>query len=344
MIKLDRKIGGKDIVVESHDNMHFDEITALFLAEKFASHEFFDRYCPDGILRLGVEGGPFDEHPVNGEPLKSGNECCTTLIAKALGVIDDPALEKIIRFVINTDLKGAGQPFDLASVVKQLYQKNDSKPEEVIEWATVGLEAKYQEQLRFFGNARNEFLNKAEIEDVQGPGGRILKMVVIVSDEENVCKFARSSHGCNAAIVIQKQLSGNVQIYTNKQLRLVLFDTAQMIRLAEQEAKGQIIVDDWRELASEGKVEGAEEWYFHHGGQMLLNGSLTAKNVPPTKLTLNQIKDIIRVGINPNAFEPKRKIECERGICTSTFNDPCFWYRIGLMRCRQVRYKMHDES
>lgn len=349
----------------THSQPHIDEIAAIWLLRKFGENDFpgistakvifWDigdkvldgrspaEYESEGALLVGVGGGRFDEHPIANSGRKQG-ECAATLVAKALRIEGEPSLEKILKFIATSDLKGVGHPFDLGYIVKLLHQQYPNDPEKVIEWAMMGLEAKYQEQLRFWSSTRQEFERIAEVEEIVGPGGRVLKMASFVSDNEQMNKFARSIHGGQAAIIIQQQSSGNVQIYTNRHFRLTLYDIAQMIRLAEQQAKGKVTTREWKKLAAEGKVEGVEEWFFHHAGQMLLNGSLTAKDVPPTRLSLEQIKEIVRIGINPHSFEPTRASYCKRGICRSTNKDPCPWYIWGLHRCRLIRFKMRKEK
>ena len=350
--------------IVTHVNPHLDEITAIWLLRRFGEKKFLgistakitfwstggqapdgrsaEDYEREGILLIGIGGGCFDEHPANGSARKKG-ECAATLVAKALGVDNDPALEKILKFAVNSDLKGTSHLFDLASIVKVLHQEYPDNPEKVMEWATIGLEAKYQEQLQFFNAAielaKADFEKDANIENILGPHGRTLKMATIISDNPQMSKFARSDYGGNADIVIQQRSSGNVQIFTNRFSGLVLYDVVQMIRLAEQEVKGKIVTTDWKELASEGKVEGVEEWYFQKAGQMLLNGSLTATQVPSTRLSLEKIKEIVRIGVNPMAFQPERAPGCQQGVCSSTLRQPCPWYQFGLHRCREIRFK-----
>lgn len=351
----------------THERPHLDEIVGIWLLRKFGEEKFpgisaaevtfwsigggipdpdlrSAEDCErDGVLLIGVGGGRFDEHPIiNGE--RKQDECVATLVAKAIGIDDDPSFEKILKFVANNDLRGVEQPFDLARLVKLLHQLYPDNPEKVMEWTMTGLEAKYREQSQFWNSTKQEFERTAEVEEIPGPRGKVLKMVSFASDDEQMSKFALSVSGGRAAIIIQKRSSGNVQIFTNKQFGLTLYDIAQMIRLVEQQAKGRVLTTEWKMLSSEGTVEGAEEWYFFHAGQMLLNGSLTAKNVPPTKLSIEQIKEIVRIGINRDAFEPKRASDCKQRVCTSTWNNPCPWYIWGLHRCRLVRFEMSQKK
>lgn len=338
-------------IIATHPKPHLDEIAAIWLLRKFGKEKFPgikhaeiqywnetditetpEKYESQGIVLLGIGNGKFDEHPglENG---RKENECCATLIAKYLDIDDDPALEKILKFVLNNDLKASAHPFDLAYVTNVLHRQSPNNPEKIIEWTTTGLEAKYQEQLQFFTATKKEFEKATKIEQIQC-NGKTVNLVIAVSDDGQMSKFARSFHGCNAAIVIQKLSSGNVQIFSNKKFKITFYDVAQMLRLEEQKAKGKLITTDWKELATEGKVEGAEEWFFHKEGQLLLNGSFTAPNVPPTQISLKQITELVKIGVNRNQFYKN----CDSRGCRN-----CPWYSWGLHRCRKLRFEKHSK-
>lgn len=342
MVQFKVRIGGRETLIGFHENPHFDEILAWWLLESFGTEEFLEEYAPNATLQIGIGAGPFDEHPGLGNEKKEG-ECAATLVAKALGVDDDPALEPLLRYVRVRDLHGGAHPFELEALVKVLHQQFPDRPSKVIRWVETAIEAKYQEQLQFMTETKAEFEQVAEIEEIPGPNRKMLKMVSVVSDNPLMNKFARSSHGGCAAIVIQKHLSGdlagNVQIFTDKRAGIDLRDVIRLIRLEEQKTKGEVVTDRWKALEAEGKVEGAEEWYYHQEGQMLLNGSLTAPNVPPTHLSLKKIKELVKIGVNPRAFEPSRAHRCQKGTCSGTKFNPCPWYPWGLIRCRRIRYK-----
>ena len=343
----------------THKRPHLDEISAIWLLRKFGDSKFpgvsiakieywsggnapdgrnAEEYEKDGILLLGVGGGRFDEHP-NADEGRKKDECAFTLVAKSLEVYDDLALERIIKFVTNNDLRGSIQPFDLAGIIRSYQEQNSDNQEAITQWISFGLDVAYEKQ-RLFVATEKEFKQAAKIEEIPGPNGKTLKMVTIVSDNEQMAQFARSEQGCKAAIVIQKNTAGNVAILTSQKFGLALFDVARMIRLAEQLRKGKIVTADWKTLSSEGKIDGAEEWFFHHKLQALLNGSLTAPDTPPTKIPLDVIGETVRVGLNPDSFEPERAEDCKSGICTSTPSNSCPWYAWGLVRCRAIRWAM----
>jgi hypothetical protein len=337
LLELEIEVVGKKVVIRTHERPHFDEIVAKWLIEKYADKEFLQKYASGGIIEVGIGGGPFDEHRKDKE--EKQEECAATLVAKALGLDDDPVFKKLLRFTVTTDQKGGSQPFDIASLTKILHQQFPNNPEKVIKWVEMGIEAKYYEQSQFFKEAREEFRKAGKIEWIKGPGGQKLKMVSIISGNSQVAKYARSVNGGQAAIVIQKHPKGNVQIFTNKRFRLKLFDVVRVIRLEEQKAKGKVIVRDWQKLESEGEIEGIEEWFYYKIGEMLLNGSLTAPDVPPSRLSLERIEELVKIALDSRSFEPSRASTCQSGICSSTWKDPCPWYEWGLQRCRKIRYR-----
>lgn len=337
-------------VLATHYGPHLDEIAAIWLLRKFGTEEFtgvetaeikyWDKtdikqtpedYEAQGTILLGIGRGKFDEHPDVKKERKE-DECCATLVAKHLGIDEEPALKEILEFVKKSDLKMVTDPFNPSVVIKDFHREHPDNPEKAIEWAIVMLEVKYRKQKRFLVETKKEFDEKAQIEDVE-INEKTLKLVTIVSDDSQISSLARSKSGCEAAVIIQKSSRGNVQIFPNRKYGISFYDVAQMIRLEEQEVKRQMITTDWEELAKEGKVEGAEEWFFHKEGQFLLNGSSTAPNIPPTQISLERIIELVKIGVNRNQFHKS----CDFKRCKS-----CPWYSWGLHRCRKLRFRQYN--
>jgi hypothetical protein len=104
----------------------------------------------------------------------------------------------------------------------------------------------------------------------------------------------------------------------------------KLIRLAELAAKGLAPNADEEKLVAEGQLAGVLEWFYHKHGQMLLNGSLTQADVPPTRLSLERIAELVKIGLDPNLVKP---------LCRSTgrcLGDVCDWYSWQLERCRRL--------
>jgi len=342
----------------THERPHLDEIVAIWLLRKFGETRFPgigaaavsftsirklaetglkpEDYEARGTLLLGIGGGRFDEHPT-AEGGRKPDECATTLVAKELGVGDDPSLAKILKFVKAADVDGNASPFDISYVVKLLHGQYPADPQRAIEWSLVAIEAKYQEQLRFFTVVKPEFDARARVEEIT-MGQKRLRIVTIDSDEEGIHKYARSEFGARAAIVIQRRASGSVAIFGNKQAGVDLREAAKLIRLAEREAKGLDPAADDPKLLEEGYSPGAEEWFYHKQGQMLLNGSLTQADVPATRLSLERIAELVKIGVDPARVKP---------LCQSTgrcIGDVCDWYAWSLARCAKLRVPASDRS
>jgi hypothetical protein len=358
----------KVVAIATHSSPHLDEIAGICLLKLFGQEKFpgikrakivlwnssgtpdgrsIDEWEHEGVLIVGMAGSRFDEHPVQGSEGKKG-ECATTLIARYLGIDDDPALEPILKYVLSVDskvldCKDGGQFFDLSALIKMLHKKHPDKPARVIQFAKEAFMAIYEQQKSFFGQTKDEFEAKGQIEMVPGPKGKKVKLLTIESDDPNMQKFARSRFGGICDIIVQKKSSGNVQIFTNRFAGLRINDVVRIVRHAEQKKRGKIVTGDWKQLEAEGTLPGAEMWYYHADGQMLLNGSLTANGVEATALPLSLIVSAVKIGVNPAHFEEKRKAECARKICTSQLKNPCLYYDWGLSRCRTIRYQMKNQ-
>jgi hypothetical protein len=330
MVRIEIEIEGKKFPVETHDlPLHLDEMVSCFLLEEYADSEFLKKHAPEGVIRIGVGGGEFDEHPTQTSERKEG-ECAATLVAKALGVEDEPGLKRILRFTLSRDLKGGGSPFDLAAITKLVSES--FSPQDTYEWVKKFLKIRYEQDLAFETSTKDEYQKIAK-EVVVPVGQKQLKIVVLESDDPLVKKFALSLEG-GGAVAIQKWPSGHVQIFANRQrLGNGLDDVARMVRLAEQsrKRKKQIRATDRDRLASEGIVPGAEEWYYHRAGTALLNGRSPDKwGVPPTNLPLDQIVRIVKLGIDPLYFPQ----HCPKSRCIF---ERCGWYGWGLDRCQKIQ-------
>ncbi len=324
------EVAGREVFIEPHDKpVHLDEFVAAFLIEEFGDERFVQKYAKKGVIRVGVGGGEFDEHPTSTTPRKEG-ECAATLVAKALGVEKEPGLKRILDFTLSRDLKGGGHPFDLSALAKLSSECGDS-PQKTYKWVRKILEDIYDRDSEFEETAGPEYRRVAREEVIQ-VGARRLKIVVLPSNNVLVRKFALSPARGGAALVIQKWSSGHVQIFSQMRLIPNLDDVAWMIRLAEQQAKGQNLSIGFNKLASEGKVPGVEEWWYHKAGAALLNGrSPDNWGVPPTKLPLEQIKRIVQIGIDP-FYLPQH--------CRTSRNcifKECGWHSWGLNRCQNIR-------
>jgi hypothetical protein len=352
--------------IVTHKWPHVDELFAIWLLRNFGENTFpgvstaeieywstggltpdgrtAGDYENEGTLLIGVGGGHFDEHP-GAEEGRKEEKCAATLVAEALGISEFPELEKLLKFVSNNDLKGSASPFDIAYLPKVLHQQFPNDPQKVMDWVFVGFEAKYFEQRRFFIETTDEFWRVTQIERVIGPHGEALMVAVISSDNPDMSKFARSEYGCRAAVVIQKRSDGHIMVSTNQKYGLRIHDIVKMLRVREQELEveaGELkpneVVTNWKELMKEGRI-GTKRWWFQEKIQNIFNGSLTATDVPVTRISLEDILEIVLTGLDPKRFEPSFSANCLQGKCLSSSRNKCPWYKFGLSRCGTIRYK-----
>ena len=141
---------------------------------------------------------------------------------------------------------------------------------------------------------------KEELEKAQKI--RVGRYLIIVGTSNNP-KFNVAARAAEAAIVIQQNTDKHVQIFFNNKvlkpqiIEEISEDLIEALRLRE------ISLDPSRklpvrksDLRSVGKIPEVPEWYWfkgERGGCLLLNGSLTSPDVPPTKIPLEEIAEIV---------------------------------------------------
>ncbi len=258
--------------ITTHVRPHIDEIVALWLLKEFGQTRYTGLRTAklefrkgdnsntttantvvdleeQGIIAIGIGNGRFDEHK-KGRDVPE-DQCAATLVAQFLGIKDDPALKQILKFTLNNDRKGAAHPFDIAGIIKAMYEQHPNNPMKAVKWALAAISAKYAEQFAFHNGTVEEFA-KAKIVEIDFYDNKI-RLAIVESDDTQFSKYARSQ---GIAIIIQKNSSGNVQIFTNKTVAAFrLFDVARILRHAEQQRRSAANpVTDWKELAAAGML------------------------------------------------------------------------------------------
>ncbi|MSU54685.1 MAG: hypothetical protein EXS48_02550 [Candidatus Staskawiczbacteria bacterium] len=379
-----------------HDHPHLDEILAEIVLRRKGEKHFpgigkarveFDGtggqtfvgldveelLKKDGILLLGIGRSMFDEHPGPNNEGKRG-ECTSTLVAKYLGVQDEPVLKEILEFSRLADTKGKSHPLDLASIVKSMHSEYPSA--QVADWVELGIDAllkngeclagadrldlsvllkamsmnywrQHYRVVEWLAKATTAMIRQQErfviaqkivhatpMEEIPWHSGKKIKMITTTTDNTEFNKAARAA---GAVIIIQHNEKGQVKIFTNKALAPKLDDVVRMVRLEEQETLDNVQTTNWQDLAREGSVLGADMWYFQTEANNLFNGTISHPDAEPTKIPLPMIQKIVRIAVDQQAFESKRQETCRQGICSSKPGNVCSWYALGLQRCQQIR-------
>lgn len=329
------------------------------------------------VIRIGCLKGEFDEHrPYRGERKKG--ECAATLVAAAMAAKEDAALKytkandvygqdvenglastlwMLQRMfpdrqdeVVNWGLtalksKDMAAPDDEDFSVDKIATYVAKKlPKHADAWCKLLAEGRAA-QAAAFKAAVEQVKTEGRVMIIDGPKDkkqkvRKLRLLVIKSDNTEVARASRfKDSGANADIVVVHNDRGQVNINRSARSGLTFFDLAQVLHCEEKKVRGDKTFDTWRELSSEGSASD-NIWFFASASQSLLNGSLTAPAIEPTKLSLDSIIEYIKIAVQPGKFCLKT---CWMAGCTSERDDPCPWYDWGLQRCRRTRAVSAEE-
>jgi len=290
----------------------------------------------DGVLCVGFGNGSFDVRAKKAD-------CVTSLVANAINIKTDPALIKLIEFVVYKEVEGKNYPFDLAGLVVSMNHQYPENPDIVYTWLNDVFEAKYVDYQRILKPFQFEFERIARTEKIPGYSGSTLKLAVLESDDPLVDDFIKSDFkNSDIAFLVHRRGTGHTQIITNRRFGLLIQDIVQLIRLSEQKNKKKVVTYEWKELALPGFAPGVEEWQYDDVNQTLINANFGGKLLPTTKLTLAKIVELVKLGANPKQFEPATQMACLRGQCYSRPGTPCPLYCFGLHRCRLIRHHQHN--
>ncbi len=311
----------------THPQPHVDEIVALFILQKYGEKLFpgitnariqFNRADGDangtqedgdklldmGVLLLGTGQGMFDDKSPKGV---KRNQCCTTLVAKYLGVRDNPELRQLIEYTLNNDRDGASTPCDLNNIIRALYFKYGDDQLSAVSSALDLVEALWKVQYDFHVNGSKAFANADRPTFMRN--GKEMKVAILMTDNLQAAKYALYK---GADIVVKRDFHGHIQILVNNRTLggVSLENVVRILRSEEQRAtKPDQPVTDWQQLGMEGMLL---NWYYQCEGnfQSILNGSKTAPNVTPSLLHSDEIFSAIVAGLTDGWQEYKRQFSC----------------------------------
>ena len=342
-----------NVSIAVHPGPHTDELLAIMMIQKAATRQFVMDHQAETI-GLGVEGGPYDEHPNNGKPRKVG-ECTATLVGKALGIHQDPVWERMLRFAYWVDQgepmprvdDGEGSfpeewnhPFDINNLFKCHWRRLSKGKKEVpvekgLEYVTWALEIldNFWAQQRDFIAAEEEIRKNSETRTMMHKG-RPLDVMLIRSDNPEINAAAR--YFFRAGLVIIRHSLGHVRIFRNKQNGVGLDDLMKLITIRECELRGEPYTGRWDELKNEGEGPGGIWYYFRQHG-MLLNGSEQHEK-PSTVINDDELLRLVATALDTDLFHPPLEDTCKKGSCRHSRTTPCPLYQYGLGRCQKERY------
>lgn len=312
---------------------HIDTIASIFLLKTFGQEHYpgvenakieYWNQAPEGKTSEGLEnegvllvdmgGGKFDHHH---DSHGKKNDCAATLIAKHLGISQDPALSKLLAFVKRDDLQGKGtlsrdtidRAFGMSAIVMNLNRDYPEHPDYVIDVVHRIFLAHYHEEYR------RKVLMPEEWKQLQRSGKgvqfyigekqTVLKVAMIESDSKGLIGFLRAVPSVKANVVVQRCSSGHTNIVTSQsQPRIDLRPVIKAIRQAEAEAKGVKLRANEDDLQKPGKLEGVEEWYYDTAANTLQNGGAAPEGVTPTKLAMPVLRQILEKHLRADSYTP----------------------------------------
>ncbi|MFH1535379.1 MAG: hypothetical protein ABIF80_05390, partial [Patescibacteria group bacterium] len=286
--------------------------------------------------------GKFDHHTQEGGKDTSG-ECATTLVAKYLGVDNDPALRKLLTYVKRDDLEGKGiisndpidRAFGLSGLIMNLNREYQNDPQKIIDIVMPIFLSHYREERKRMTLLPQEWEklqkeNKTDQFEVF-QGKKLVKIIMVENDDISLVGFLRANPNTKADVVVQRLSSGHTNIITKQIRDINLKDVAVMLRIEEARKKNVVLeVKSIDELSAPHRLKGVEEWYYDTTANSIQNGGIAPEGVTPTKLSLDEVKEVLKNSLNPN----KLSDTCPR---TSCLKEDCNFYDYHLGRCRQIQ-------
>ncbi|MEX2055228.1 MAG: hypothetical protein WD972_03525 [Candidatus Andersenbacteria bacterium] len=310
MLELTREIAGEIIIVRMHEAPHIDELVALLMFEEHGTTEALDYAChvidDNSVLSLGCEGSRLDEHQESLYPQRQ--DCCATLVAKLLGLMEDPVWEPLLTFVYLTDTgkrlngkKGLGRHvYDIGNLFKTHWRYSQATMA-MTEQVKVGVVEQCLAVLKrtiwdqsYFVRAVAEIQERGVVEDVtNGP-----RVVLIESDNHQANAAARKHFKADVVVLRQPIQQTHIFASQNRKKRprhlAAGFDRlAAALSRAELALQGndpRIVPDS---VTREGRLP--DKCWYYHRPHALHNGTESyPTEYPPSQLTNDEIMDIIR--------------------------------------------------
>ena len=302
-----------------HSNPHLDEVGQIWLAEEFASTHFpgiedaewvfntlpgpfmgksWQQLWLDGWLPLGSGGGPLDEHQMSAGKARIQGQCGMTLVADFVGRREDPALKRLLDYVLGNDEGGKRDGhFDLAATIRTNYWYGGLTQERAVAKAAIDFGAWYRQQQAFLA-CGPDLLAKQKAglvwsEKIQ-VGNQMVGCVAVDKNENR--EMASYLRHMGVQVVLLRSPRGNVQIFWPKflvekpaKVELDMREVVRVVRIREAQVSGKTLTGD---PTAEGYVSGAECWYYT--GWALLNASDSYPDTPPAKVSFGDIVKVVR--------------------------------------------------
>ncbi|MES2436506.1 MAG: hypothetical protein V4519_00685 [Patescibacteria group bacterium] len=257
----------------------------------------------EGIVLVDIGKGKFDHH---------GSEVqitSTDLVCKFLGVIDNPALEKLRKYVERCDFFGKGiisndpldRAFGLPGLLINLNKKHNSEPNSVYPIIAELFDAHVlEEEQRTVGLPKEvEEKTTAGLVDIFSlkHHGKNIKCIYIASDNISLSGYLRSQMGGAYDVAIIHMSTGHINIMTRPAKRVDLHALIAVIRRSELMKRGDVKLYTNDLLSQTGRFDKVPQWYYDPATNSLQNGGINPGQIEKTVLSRKEIIELVKVGL-----------------------------------------------
>jgi len=264
----------------------------------------------EGSIALDVGGGELDHHKIV-PPVT-----CSELVARKLGIEENPAIAKLLEYSRRDDMEGKGtvssdpldKAFGLSGLVAALNKTRPNDAAGIVKDVLPLIEGHYREEVQRTVELPKEFEKKKsegkiDIFEVRQRDKK-LSVIILESDNTSMPGFLRSQIGGRFDVVVQRMSSGHTNILTRPTKRIDLRSLALVIRLEEANQSGVQMKEDSRYLSQPGKVSEVSNWYYDVATNSIQNGGANPKDTIPTRIDAFAMRKLIEVGLEEKIWSP----------------------------------------
>ena len=287
-------IGKKIKLLVAHENPDMDAVAAIWLFKRFGessfdSTEYYfvhagDRMdagtmvakevVDDEIVHVDTAMGTFDHHQADNALRDSATlRVYTYLCEKFEDLNQDEALKRVVDFVNETDhfasfywpeADNDRYMFTVEEILAGLRSSEHFTDREVVEFGMLCYDGVYT-SMKIRVKAEEDLISRTQ--EFESPWGRGL---AIENKNDEVIKLAQKK---GYVVVVRKdETNGAIRIKTAPDDSISLKN----------------VYEEIKKLDTEGS------WYYHPSGHMLINGSRKNSGQIPTKLSLQQVVNVVK--------------------------------------------------
>lgn len=272
----------------------------------------------DGTLLLDL-GGRYDHH-ANNKAEGKRSECLSTIVAKDLGIDQNPELKKLLMWAKRDDLEGKGtvsadpldRAFGLSGIIMNFNRLYRDRLGDALKLIVEILAAHVQEEYKRMVELPQEWERLSVSGDIQSfearQGSAILQCCFVRSGNTAFPGFAKAAKKMD--LVVQRAPSGHTNIITQQLRSLDLRPVIAGLRQAERAALGLPALPTASQAS--GIADDVTNWYYDDAANTLQNGGIDPQGIPPTKLPLEKVIEILKTSL-PKGIIGSLKREKEAG-------------------------------